>query len=98
MSTTGLLLALGTALIGAAWIMFPLWLARRDASALGTESQKSREALITRYERILASIRDLDEDFLVGKLSEAAYQQERAAWVAEGTVTLQAIEQGKRSI
>ncbi|MCK6576581.1 MAG: hypothetical protein L6Q98_00605 [Anaerolineae bacterium] len=95
MSTSGLILALVVLVVGAAWLMLPLWQERRATNLAAADRQKAREILITHYERILASMRDLDEDFLVGKIPEAAYRQERAAWAAEGTAILQAIEKGK---
>lgn len=53
---------------------------------------KAREELMTTYERILASIRDLDEDYQTGKLTEDVYQRERAYWAERGVLVLQQLE------
>ena len=45
------------------------------------------------YERTLASLRDVDEDHLTGKLADADYEAERAYWTDQGVAILQALEQ-----
>lgn len=42
------------------------------------------ERLHTHYERVLTALRDLEEDYGVGKLSQARYSAERESWVAQG--------------
>ncbi len=44
----------------------------------------SIERLSVHYERVLTALRDLEEDYSVGKLSEARYTSEREYWVAQG--------------
>ncbi|MBZ0291352.1 MAG: hypothetical protein K8L99_02185 [Anaerolineae bacterium] len=61
-----------------------------SASELAFE--KAREELLTTYERVLATIRDLDEDYQTGKLSEDTYQQERAYWTERGMLLLEQLE------
>lgn len=61
---------------------------RRDTGS----SQIQRDELLTDYERVLATIRDLDEDHQTGKLGEEAYQRERAYWTEQGIVLLQQLE------
>ena len=46
--------------------------------------QKQREILATTYERTLASLRDVDEDHLTGKLAERITKTERAYWTDQG--------------
>jgi hypothetical protein len=55
-------------------------------------AQKQRDELLTSYERILATIRDLDEDHSTGKLPPETYQQERAYWTEQGILLLQQLE------
>jgi hypothetical protein len=55
-------------------------------------SQKKRDELLTDYERVLATIRDLDEDHLTGKLVPETYQRERAYWTEQGILLLQKLE------
>ncbi|MFQ3535246.1 MAG: hypothetical protein SNJ58_05165 [Aggregatilineales bacterium] len=46
------------------------------------------ERLQQHYERVLASLRDLEEDFALGKLDQARYQAERQRWLAQGVEVL----------
>ncbi|MCC6804325.1 MAG: hypothetical protein IT319_15695, partial [Anaerolineae bacterium] len=55
--------------------------------------QKERDALTTVYERTLASLRDVEEDHLTGKLALADYEAERAHWMEQGVAVLQALEE-----
>jgi hypothetical protein len=55
-------------------------------------AQKQRDELLTSYERVLATIRDLDEDHNMGKLAPETYQQERAYWMEQGILLLQQLE------
>lgn len=63
----------------------------RDEIFSGNE-QKKRDELLTSYERVLATIRDLDEDHNTGKLGSDAYQSERAYWTEQGITLLQQLE------
>lgn len=56
-----------------------------------TEAQRSQDELLTAYERVLATIRDLDEDYAIGKMPEAAYQRERAFWAERGVEMLKVL-------
>ncbi len=92
MSTEGIIAALVMVVIGLAWLALPLL---RRKSSLNTQElarQKERAALLTTYERTLASIRDLDEDHLTGKLAQADYELERAHWAEQGVAILQELE------
>lgn len=62
---------------------------RELATAL---SQRERDELLTDYERVLATIRDLDEDHQTGKLAPDTYQRERSYWTEQGILLLQKIE------
>lgn len=83
---TGVLL-----LIAIAAVLQPF--AVKSRSGLFTaEAQKERDELLTSYERVLATIRDLDEDFNTGKLAPDTYQAERSYWTEQGIALLQQLE------
>ncbi len=93
MSTEGIVAAVVMLIVGAAWLALPIL--RRKYSVNGVElaRQKERESLVNAYERTLASLRDVDEDHLTGKLADADYEVERAHWTDQGVAILQALEQ-----
>lgn len=51
-------------------------------------STVAQDELQAAYERILKSIRDLDEDFQLGKIAADTHQQEREMWVEQGIAML----------
>ena len=53
---------------------------RTEADAI----QRERESLRLAYNAVLKTLRDLEDDYATGKLSEADYQAEKARWSAEG--------------
>ena len=65
---------------------------RENRDIAAALSQKKRDELLTSYERVLATISDLDEDHQTGKLAPETYQQEREYWVEQGILLLQALE------
>ncbi len=91
MSGIGLLIAVVLLAAAVAWLALP-WLRRGRAGALDPALARERDALLTSYERILSAIRDLDEDFQVGKLSQEAYASERARWAEQGAAALETLE------
>lgn len=76
MSTEGVIAAVVMVIIGLVWLAFPLLRRKSSLNVQEVARQKERAALLTTYERTLASIRDLDDDHLTGKLSEADYETE----------------------
>jgi hypothetical protein len=90
MSAAGLVVSLLIAALGAAWILLPVI---RDARRRGVAGTRERDELLTLYERVLSAIRDLDEDFLTGKLDQETYQEERAEWSRRGIQTLRRLEE-----
>jgi hypothetical protein len=90
MSTGGLFLSVVIFILGALWLAQPIL--RRKTAYNGTSQAKEREVLLTEYERVLSTIRDLDEDFNIGKLSKAAYDAERSYRTKQGVEILQALE------
>ncbi len=92
MSAEALMITLLIAAAGLFWLAQPFM--QRGSTLKGAELKlyKEREALLTSYERILGVIRDLDEDYNLGKLQQADYTAERASWAAQGAAVLEALE------
>lgn len=92
MSTEGVIAAVVMVIIGIVWLAFPLL--RRNSSRTVQEVaiQKGRAELLTSYERTLASIRDLDDDYMTGKLAQADYEVERGQSAEQGVALLQELE------
>lgn len=91
MSTTGILISLIILAAAVVWIALPLRRARNLPSATLTP----HEQLVAVYERVVARIRDLDEDYASGKLLEEDYTSERAVLAERGVQILQALEADK---
>ncbi len=92
MTTEGVIAAVIMVGIGLVWLALPLLRRKSSLNAGELVNQKERAALLTTYERTLASIRDLDDDYLTGKLSESDYQSERSQFTEQGVAVLQALE------
>lgn len=52
----------------------------------------SRDELIVSYERVLSTLRDLEDDFKSGKIHAEDYETERAYWSQYGVRLLQVLE------
>lgn len=91
MTTAGLFIVIGLFLVTLVGLAQPFF-KRGRSSQSDLSSQKQRDELLTSYERVLATIRDLDEDNQTGKIAPATYQRERAYWTEEGIALLQALE------
>jgi hypothetical protein len=92
MSTEGTIAAVIMLIVGAIWLALPILRRKYATNSEELARQKEREILATTYERTLASLRDVDEDHLTGKLSEADYEAERAYWMEQAAAVLQALE------
>jgi hypothetical protein len=92
LSTEGLIASVVMLLVSLTWLAWPLLRRKFSPAADAVARQKEREILLTTYERTLAAIRDLDDDHLTGKLAQADYEAERAAWAEQGIAVLQALE------
>lgn len=91
MSIPGILMALVLVALSVAFVALPLVRANSNRSRAAL-ARKARDEVLTAYERVLTTIRDLDEDFQTGKLAEAEYQEERARRVQQGAALLQHLE------
>ena len=87
MSAGGALFFLLALALCSAVIIAPLssGLRRRRRSR---RSDQRREALLLQYERVLLTLRDLDEDQLTGKVDSAGHAQEREIWLRRGAALL----------
>jgi len=92
MSDAGILSAVILILISLIIVCYPL-LSRHIALGDQARQRRLHDELITSYERVVATIRDLDEDFRTGKLNESDYRPEREQWVSRGITFLQQIEE-----
>lgn len=92
MSAEGTIAAVVMVIIGLLWLALPLLGRNSSFSAQELARQKNRAVLLTAYERTLASIRDLDDDHLTGKLAQSDYITERNQLTEQGVAILQELE------
>ncbi|MFN8376405.1 MAG: hypothetical protein U0694_26480 [Anaerolineae bacterium] len=92
MSIEGLIVSLVILGGGLFWLALP-FLRRGAWSKAELAQQKERERILANYERIIATIRDLDEDFQLGKFSQEVHTTQRAYWTEQGAETLKLLEQ-----
>ncbi len=93
MSTEGIIAAVVMLIVGAVWLALPILRRKYFVSSEELARQKEREILVNAYERTLASLRDVDEDHLTGKLADADYDVERTYWTDQGVTILQALDE-----
>jgi hypothetical protein len=91
-SVEGTIAAVVMVIVGVAWLPLPIMRRNSSLNARELTHQKQRAVLLTAYERTLASIRDLDEDHLTGKLIQSDYEVERTYWAEQGVSILQELE------
>lgn len=53
---------------------------------------RQRQRLGVYYDRVLANLRDLDEDHALGKIEPTLYAADRALWVERGIQALKALD------
>ncbi|MCW5853527.1 MAG: zinc ribbon domain-containing protein [Anaerolineae bacterium] len=88
-----LLIIASVALVGLTvlWILRPL-LGGAEASRERSREERDLAELALQHEASLKSLRDLDTDFMAGKLDAADYQTQRGVLLAEGVAILQRID------
>jgi hypothetical protein len=81
------------ALIGVLICLLP-FLTRHTTHDVAREAldRKSRDELVTQYERVLSIIRDLDDDHIFGKLPDEIYRRERLRWTQRSIELLRELE------
>lgn len=96
MSIEGIVASAIIFVIGVMWLVYPFRQQALSHSLL--MKQQDRQSLLNAYERLLARLRDLDEDYNLGKMPQADYQQERAQLTEKGAALLAKIEQSLGNI
>jgi hypothetical protein len=91
MSSAGLIFALLASGVSVAYVLLPM-MRSAQTDTRSARARKARDELLTAYERVLAALRDLDEDFQTGKLDAATHQEERGVWMQRGAGLLQQLE------
>lgn len=87
MSAGGALFFLLALALCSALTIAPLNAGRRSQRRASQRARR-RAALQQQYEQVLATLSDLDEDHLTGKLDDAAHAQERERWLQRGAALL----------
>ena len=96
MSTTGFWLVVLITIITALFLVLPFLSRRRTTPDEDDSTNYSQQ--VAAYERVLLTIRDLDEDYSTHKLDEVSYQTEREHWVQQGITLLQVMDVGYESL
>lgn len=92
MSFESLGLALALIAIVGLWIAAPILNRNLRKLSTGMVVERGRDRLLSHYERLLNNIRDLDEDFATGKITEADHEFEREKLVQQGIAVLKEID------
>lgn len=94
MSVGGLFISALIVAVVAVWVFMPLIRPNKATNTPDTAAHIAgqRERLSILYERVLRNIRDLDEDFELGKLDPDEYTRERETFVQRGIAALQGLE------
>lgn len=100
MSFTGLLIAIVSAVVLAALIFDPLMRSSETGNAVSVEAdaiQRQRESLRLAYDAVLQTLRDLEEDHTLGKLSDSEYEAEKKRWNIEGVRLLRERDEARHA-
>ncbi|MFN8378162.1 MAG: hypothetical protein U0452_05775 [Anaerolineae bacterium] len=89
METASLVILLIVLVLGIVWLAIP-FVRGRDAS-VSHEADK-RQDMVNTYARVVAALRDLEEDHTTGKLNDEAYEAEKARLSAQGVALLEALD------
>lgn len=93
MTLEGLIVVIIMVIVGIAGIAFPFLKSKnKRLPATSLRLAQTRDELITSYERVLATMRDLDDDYQNQKLHKKEYEEERAYWAQYGVRLLQLLE------
>lgn len=69
------------------------FLTRGPMMSTQAEYERQRDALLVYYHQVTATLRDLQEDWETGRLSQADYDNDRARWMQRGAQILYALEE-----
>jgi hypothetical protein len=93
MSIEGLIGLIIMLVVGSGALLLPFITTR--AKSIGSRKRQldlSRDELLASYERVLSTLRDLEDDFKSHKMNPADYEQERAHWSQYGIKLLSLLE------
>jgi len=89
------ILLLLLAIVVVAFVLYPLWIARRGATVPAWSAELLD--LFAERDAILAMLRDLQLDYEIGKLSDGDYRAMRQSLLAHAARLLRAIERAESS-
>ena len=89
METGSLVILLIILALGAAFLAWPFVRGRSERTA----ADASRQTLVNDYARVVAALRDLDEDHTTGKIGDTAYAAEKSRLSEQGVVLLEQLDQ-----
>jgi hypothetical protein len=93
MSIEGLIALVVMLVVGLGGLLLPFLTSR--ATRIGARKRQldvSRDELIANYERVLSTLRDLEDDFNSHKMHPADYERERAYWSQYGIKLLNLLD------
>lgn len=85
MEAGSLILIVVIAVLGAAWLALPFI---RRGGATASLPDTERNTLVNDYARVVALLRDLEEDHNTGKIDDEAYELEKSRLSERGVVLL----------
>jgi hypothetical protein len=89
METGSLVILLVILALGAAFLAWPFVRGRSERTSMDS----SRQTLINDYARVIAALRDLEEDHTTGKIGDDAYAAEKSRLSEQGIVLLEKLDQ-----
>lgn len=92
MSIEGLVVSFLLLLVVVVMVAVPLLRRASDNRVEDIRVHKQHERLLIYYERVLTNIRDLDEDYSMGKMLDDDYALEREEWTQRGIQVLKALD------
>lgn len=90
MSGESILILIVMAVVSGVALLLPF--IRHNETISQIETRKKRDSLLMAYERVLISLRDLDEDLTTGKIPADDYDTKRQQWAERGVALLQQME------
>jgi hypothetical protein len=90
MEAGSLIVILVITALGAGWLALPF--IRRQQWVVVHAPDIERNALVNDYARVVALLRDLEEDHNTGKMSDEAYELEKARLSERGIALLEALD------
>lgn len=89
METASLVILLIVLALGVVWLALP-FVRARDTSV--SHAADKRQEMVNDYARVVAALRDLEEDHTTGKIDDAAWEAEKARLSAQGVALLEALD------